>query len=345
MISNSNKQPTTFGLSHPQAKPPIHDKILKVETAQIERKNYMFALRENSRGRFLRITEKTRQYYNSIIVPASGLKAFKGVLNDMTAAANEQSLIPAPKPEIQPREAFCKQAPRTEKLEIERRIFLFTLNGNAQGHFLQLLETCGSFSNSIVIPASGLEVFNDLLAKMAMAASGQSFTSNPVVQIPSQTMANEDIIKSAVVQIEFKSIMMTLKENQRNGRFLRITEKAPQSFTCLFIPSDGLEQLQKLTEQMEKTSKKISFPFNTGDHLHPLLNEHTIDSEQMLVGNKTFRVLLQENVRGRYLRLIEESPGHHPSWVIIPSNGLEVFNKQLDDMVKTSKEHPLKNWN
>ena len=56
---------------------------------QIERKTFVFALKENSRGRFLRITEDVGGRRDTIIIPAPGLEDFKKLLDDMIKVANE----------------------------------------------------------------------------------------------------------------------------------------------------------------------------------------------------------------------------------------------------------------
>ncbi len=56
---------------------------------QIERKTFIFTLKENPRGRFLRITEDVGGRCDNIIVPATGLEDFKKLLEEMVKAANE----------------------------------------------------------------------------------------------------------------------------------------------------------------------------------------------------------------------------------------------------------------
>ena len=62
---------------------------LKTERLQIERKAFIFALKENPRGRFLRITEDVGGRRDSIIVPATGLEEFKRVIDEMARIASE----------------------------------------------------------------------------------------------------------------------------------------------------------------------------------------------------------------------------------------------------------------
>jgi len=59
---------------------------MKSENIAVERKTFIFDLRENPRGRFLRITEDANGRRDSIVIPASGLEDFRRVLDGIIAA-------------------------------------------------------------------------------------------------------------------------------------------------------------------------------------------------------------------------------------------------------------------
>ncbi len=71
------------------AKPPVHEDTLKSDKIQIERKTFVFALKENPRGRFLRITEDAGGRRDKIIIPAPGLEEFKRLVDEMVKAADQ----------------------------------------------------------------------------------------------------------------------------------------------------------------------------------------------------------------------------------------------------------------
>ncbi len=79
-----------------QPRPPVVEDTLKSGQVQIERKTLVLTLKENPRGRFLRITEEARGHRNAIIIPAPGLEEFKKLLDEMVKASNE---IPDESPE------------------------------------------------------------------------------------------------------------------------------------------------------------------------------------------------------------------------------------------------------
>jgi len=86
----SNDRPSPFGMRHQSVpKPPVNEDTLKSDKIQIERKTFLFSLKENPRGRFLRITEDVGGRRDTIIIPAPGLEDFGKVLADMVKAAAE----------------------------------------------------------------------------------------------------------------------------------------------------------------------------------------------------------------------------------------------------------------
>ncbi len=95
----SNERHSSFGhqpFHQPYAqqapRPFVQEDTLKSVEIQIERKTFHLTLKENPRGRFLRISEENNAKRNSIIIPAPGLKDFQNLINEMVKASDE---IPA----------------------------------------------------------------------------------------------------------------------------------------------------------------------------------------------------------------------------------------------------------
>lgn len=74
-------------------KAPVAEDTLHSAEIQIERKFFLFTLKENPRGRFLRITEDVGGRRDTIIIPSTGLAEFKRVVDEMVREAEE---IPPP---------------------------------------------------------------------------------------------------------------------------------------------------------------------------------------------------------------------------------------------------------
>jgi hypothetical protein len=91
----SNEHPSPYGQRpYGSPKPPVNEETLRSDQVQIERKTFLFTLKENPRGRFLRITEDVAGRRDTIIIPAPGLEDFSKIVEAMAKAAAE---LPPPK--------------------------------------------------------------------------------------------------------------------------------------------------------------------------------------------------------------------------------------------------------
>ena len=103
----SNERPSPYGRRpyegqvHEQTpRPFVQEDTLKNAEIQIERKFFTISLKENPRGRFLRITEDTGGKRNTIIVPTTGLTDFSRIVGEMVKAVETlPASAKAPAPE------------------------------------------------------------------------------------------------------------------------------------------------------------------------------------------------------------------------------------------------------
>ena len=89
MISRERSSYSGNQYSGHSGKPQVNEDTLRTEKIQVERKTFIFTLKENPRGRFLRITEDVGGRRDTIILPATGLADFKQVLDDMLETYSE----------------------------------------------------------------------------------------------------------------------------------------------------------------------------------------------------------------------------------------------------------------
>ena len=66
------------------------DNLLLSDKIQIERKQFFFDLKENPRGRFLKITEDVGGRRDTIIIPSTGLDLFRETI-ERAIQANQTS--------------------------------------------------------------------------------------------------------------------------------------------------------------------------------------------------------------------------------------------------------------
>ena len=66
------------------------------EQVQIERKVFSFTLKENPRGRFLRITEDVAGRRDTIIIPSTGLENVRAILDKAIQADRDAGPMKLP---------------------------------------------------------------------------------------------------------------------------------------------------------------------------------------------------------------------------------------------------------
>jgi hypothetical protein len=64
----------------------VRETTLLRKEIQIERKEFSLALKQNARGRFIRVVESNGNHFASIIIPTNGLTDFQKLLGDMIRA-------------------------------------------------------------------------------------------------------------------------------------------------------------------------------------------------------------------------------------------------------------------
>jgi hypothetical protein len=93
----SNERPSPYG-SRPgqnaqrrQQTPrrEIPEETIRTESIQIERKTFILTLKENPRGRFLRVTEDVNGRRDNIIIPTTGLGDFSNLVASMVKTSDE----------------------------------------------------------------------------------------------------------------------------------------------------------------------------------------------------------------------------------------------------------------
>ena len=65
------------------------EQSLALRELRIERKHFIIDLRQNERGRFLKITEEAHGRRNSVIIPSTGLDEFEELLDEVLTAGED----------------------------------------------------------------------------------------------------------------------------------------------------------------------------------------------------------------------------------------------------------------
>jgi hypothetical protein len=98
----------SFGVAQ---RTPVEEKTIRSDRIQVERKVFTVSLRENPRGRFLRITEDVAGRRDNIIIPAPGLEEFAKLLAEFaqTSAATPMEIATVDAPAAVPAEHSVEQ--------------------------------------------------------------------------------------------------------------------------------------------------------------------------------------------------------------------------------------------
>ncbi|GMI97511.1 purin-rich alpha 1 [Hibiscus trionum] len=252
-----------------------NDVELVCKTLQVEHKLFYFDLKENPRGRYLKISEKTSATRSTIIVPSSGISWFLDLFNYYVNSDE--------------RDLFSKE------LQLDSKVFYFDIGENRRGRFLKVSEASVSRNRStIIVPAGstrdeGWAAFRNILADINEASRlfilpnqqgsepseqlvglsddvGAGFisghnqpTSNSdlnvdrSVELPAQDeIGNMGVSK--VIRVDQKRFFFDLGSNNR-GHFLKISEVAGSDRSSIILPLSGLKQFHEIVGHFVEITK------------------------------------------------------------------------------------------
>lgn len=253
-----------------------NDVELVCKTLQVEHKLFYFDLKENPRGRYLKISEKTSATRSTIIVPFSGISWFLDLFN-YYVASDEHDLF-------------------SKELQLDTKVFYFDIGENRRGRFLKVSEASVSRNRStIIVPAGsardeGWAAFRNILREINEASrlfilpnqqtsetserlvglsddvgagfitghSSQPATSSELnvdrsVELPPQDeIGNMGVSK--VIRADQKRFFFDLGSNSR-GHFLRISEVAGSDRSSIILPLSGLKQFYEIVGHFVEITK------------------------------------------------------------------------------------------
>lgn len=247
------------------------DVELVSKTLQFEHKLFYFDLKENPRGRYLKISEKTSSTRSTIIVPVAGVAWFLDLF-DYYIRTDE-------------RDAFSKE------LRLDTKVFYFDIGENKRGRFLKVSEASVNRNRStIIVPAGssgeeGWEAFRNVLLEInneasrlyvlpnhpnqqhlepperlpglsddvgagfiaghgSQSASGPEVDVERLVDLPPQEEIS-GMGMSKVIRADQKRFFFDLGSNNR-GHYLRISEVAGADRSSIILPLSGLKQFHEM---------------------------------------------------------------------------------------------------
>ncbi|XP_072983469.1 transcription factor Pur-alpha 1-like [Typha latifolia] len=252
------------------------DVELVCKTLQFEHKLFYFDLKENPRGRYLKISEKTSATRSTIILPVAGIVWFLDLFSYYISTDE--------------RDAFSKE------LKLDTKVFYFDIGENKRGRFLKVSEASVNRNRStIIVPAGssgeeGWEAFRNVLLEIEEASrlyivpnhqhmehterlpglsddvgagfiSGHSAQSSSGPELPVDRLVElppQDEIGGAgmskVIRADQKRFFFDLGSNNR-GHFLRISEVAGADRSSIILPLSGLKQFHEMIGHFVEITK------------------------------------------------------------------------------------------
>lgn len=138
--------------------------LIKSETIIKDRKRYYLDLKENQRGRFLRVSMVVSRGPRAYLaIPAQGLIEFKDQLESMLERYGTGA-----------EETAQADLPESKSLRADNKTFYFDCGSNQRGVFLKISEVRQNrYRTSITIPDKYLKQFRDQINEFAENNCGQ----------------------------------------------------------------------------------------------------------------------------------------------------------------------------
>uniref|UniRef100_A0A7S0X1J2 Uncharacterized protein n=1 Tax=Chlamydomonas leiostraca TaxID=1034604 RepID=A0A7S0X1J2_9CHLO len=219
----------------------LYSEVLRAQT-----KSFYIDLKENARGRYVKVAEKGRyRPKSSIVIPVSGLPQFLVLLRYfLDEFSNGRAGTP-------------------RDVIIESKVFSFSAGSNDRGQFLRVFESGGGYpsgGSSLMIPSgwsnSYLKMFYGSLEKIAqqLSTDGSGFSLEQAVSNSQSLLAfgspNSDNVVlenkegGPVLSVGSKHFFFELRANER-GHYLKVKEVSGNMKNLLVVPSHAIQKFQE----------------------------------------------------------------------------------------------------
>ncbi|CAA7392969.1 unnamed protein product [Spirodela intermedia] len=259
------------------------DVELLCKTLQVEHKLFYFDLKENPRGKYLKISEKTSATRSTIIVPDNGIVWFHEIFNYYVNTVEQEAV--------------------SKELQLDTKVFYFDVGANKRGRFLKISEASANRNRStIIVPGGsaqgedGWVSFKDILAQIILSHQQGSEAPDRLLGLSDDVGAGFiaqsaprpelDIERSAdhtphdeigggggggggvggggggggglgvskVIRADQKRFFFDLGSNNR-GHFLKISEVAGADRSSIILPLSALAQFHEMIGHFVEMTK------------------------------------------------------------------------------------------
>lgn len=150
---------TSFSELYASLGPPNPDNLpedgkLKSEVMVKDNRRYYLDLKENSRGRFLRVSQTIARGgpRSQIAIPAQGMIEFRDALTDLLEEFGTDD------------GEFKGELPEGQHMKVENKNFYFDIGQNSRGIYMRISEVKSNLRTAITIPEKSWSRFRDIFA-------------------------------------------------------------------------------------------------------------------------------------------------------------------------------------
>jgi len=130
---------------------PTDDGKLKSEIMIKDQRRYYLDLKENARGRFLRVSQTGGGFRSHLAIPAQGMVEFRNTLSDIVEQFGCED------------DYQLKVLPESQHMRAEKKSFHFDVGQNNRGIYMKVSEVQGMYRQSITVPERSWRRFRDIM--------------------------------------------------------------------------------------------------------------------------------------------------------------------------------------
>jgi len=290
----------------------------------LENKKFYLDVKENQRGRFIKIAEmSTEGRKNQIMMTVSAAAIFrKKLVHFIDFYHDLEKLDP---------ENLTQGELKSEvmlRLQEDNKKYYMDLNENARGRFLKVSEITQDSNRGysrflVFIPADGMAEFEHNLGELIDEFGNGEFGNEE--SKPRGFGAREDAEdafnapENKHLKIENKNFYFDVKQNNQ-GRYMSISEVRGNFRDSLLVPESGWESFREALDD---------YVFSAGDA------EETFSATQnknLRIENKSIYFDIKKNQQGRYMS-ISEVKGKFRNNIRVPESGWDSFRDILEEQM------------
>lgn len=205
--------------------------LIKSFNINNDNRRYYIDLRENQRGRFLRMAMVREQPWSmtnrsQISLNANSIKEFHDTIQELVESCKEAG------------DDYEVQLPKSQSFRAMRKIFYVDVTANFRGIFALVSELIGEYRMSIAIGFNHWITFADILQKFEKEATSAD-------QLPI----------SQHLRADKKSFYFDCDSNNR-GIYLRISEVRSQFRTAITLPQETWSEFRQILISMHSQVKE-----------------------------------------------------------------------------------------